>query len=359
MKLFSIHAVKLRACIVSLLAAMAFTSCGDSHLVFDYEGDCNPYYYVQYVYDMNMEWHDTFGSNATSVVLYVFDSATGNLVGTYRENDMAALSAPGYRMPVDLKPGTYDFVAWCGLENNQENLFTLRQSVSRREELECRMERQYEGQQAFQNKLLNALFYGKATASLPDEEGEHVVTVHLVKDINNIVLSMQHVSGEPLTTDMFTVTMSEANGYLAYDNSLKEDEDIEYRPWHVRSGSIDIAGTKADSDAEEGDNLNFFMAEISTGRLMKDRDPRINIYDNATGEIVYSIPIVKWATTFRSQQYKDANNNIHVISDDQEYLDRRSDYEVMIYLDNGAEGWLAAEIYINSWRVVFHEEGLK
>lgn len=356
MKLFSIHAAK--SFVVSLLAAMALASCNSGPL-YDFEGDCDPHYYVQYVYDMNMEWHNTFGSNVNSVVLYVFDSATGRLAGVYKENDMATLSAPGYRMPVDLKPGTYNFIAWCGLENNQENLFTLQENISRSEDLNCRMARQYEDGRAFQNKQLHPLFHGMVTASLPDEEGEHVVTVHLVKDINNINLSMQHVSGEPLTTDMFTVTMSEGNGYLAYDNSLKEDEDIEYRPWHVRSGSIDIAGTKADSDAEEGDNLNFFMCEISTGRLMKNRDPRINIIDNATGNIVYSIPIVKWATAFRSQQYKDINNNIHVITDDQEYLDRRSDYEVMLYLDNGEEGWLAAEIYINSWRVVLHEEELK
>ena len=86
---------------------------------------------------------------------------------------------------------------------------------------------------------------------------------------------------------------------------------------------------------------------------MANRDPRINIVDNATGNTVYSIPIVKWATTFRSKQYSDANNNIHVINDDQEYLDRESDYNVMLYLDNKEDGgWLAASIYINSWKVV-------
>lgn len=356
MKLFSTHAVKALACIVSLLTATVFTSC-DS--VFDDEGDCAPYYYVQYVYDMNMEWHNTFGSNVNSVVLYVFNSETGNLAGVYKENNTAVLSTPGYRMPLDLEPGTYEFIAWGGLENNQENLFTLQEAVSRREDLSCRMNRQYDGQRAFQDKQLHPLFHGMATASLPNEEGEHIVTVHLTKNTNNINLSMQHISGKPLTSDMFSVTMSDDNGWYAYDNSLKEDEDIEYRPWHIRSGSLDIAGSRADNDAEQGDNLNFFMAEISTGRLMKNRDPRINIIDNATGNIVYSIPIVKWAITFRSQQYADVNNNIHYITDDQEYLDRRSDYEVMLYLDNGDEGWLAAEIYINSWRVVLHEGELK
>ena len=358
MKLFSINAVKTQACVASLFAAMAFTSCDDGHPVFDYEGDCDPHYYVQFVYDMNMEWHDTFGSNVNSVKLYVFDPATGELVDVYTENDVATLSTPGYKMPVDLQPGEYEFVAWCGLENNKKNLFRLQDNITLREHLNCRMERQYEGENAFQDEQLHAVFHGKVTEELVDEEGDHIVTVPLIKDTNNIVLSLQHVSGEPLTKDMFTVTMSESNGHLAHDNSLKQDESIEYRPWHLRAGSVDISGSRADDDAN-GDNLNYFMAELSTSRLMKDRDTRINIMDNATGNIVYSIPIVKWVNAFRSQQYNDINNNIHVITDDQEYLDRQSNYELMLYLDNGEEGWLAAEIYINSWRVVLQESELK
>lgn len=354
MNLFSIKAVK--ATMPAMLASAAFclSSC-DGNAVFDYEGDCDPHYYVQYVYDMNMEWANAFSSQVNSVELYIYNSESGELVDVYKENDLSRLSAPGYRMPIDVKPGSYEFIAWCGLENNKENLFNLEQTSSHRDHLSCRMHRQYENERAFQNKQLHPLFHGKAVASLPDEEGEHVVTVNLIKDTNNISISMQHISGEPLTSDMFTVSMVEDNGHLSFDNSLRSDEDIEFRPWHLRSGAVDITGTKADDE----ENLNFFMAELSTSRLMADRDPRINIVETATGNTVYSIPIVKWVTTFRSQQYKDSNNNTHVITDDQEYLDRESDYNLMLYLDNGDQGWLAAEIYINSWRVVLHDSGLE
>ena len=336
-----------------ILTAMGLTSC-DGHPVFDYEGDCDPHYYVQFVYDMNMEWADAFSSQVNSVELYVINPNTGDLVAKFTETDLSTLSTPGYKMPVDLKPGTYEFIAWCGLDNNQETLFSLQPTISHRDHLSCRMDRQYDNEKAFQNKQLHPLFHGKVTESLPDEEGEHVVTVKLIKDTNNINLSMQHISGETLTTDMFTVTMSEGNGYLSHDNSLREDENVEFRPWHLRAGSVDITGSRADDET----NLNYFMAEISTSRLMSDRDPRINIVENETGNTVYSIPIVKWATTFRSQQFKDVNNNMHVITDDQEYLDRESDYNVMLYLDNGEEGWVAASIYINSWRVVLQDQEL-
>ena len=352
MKLFSIKAVKWQSALM-LFSSFALSSCNNP--VFDDEGDCEPHYYVQYIYDMNMEWHDTFGSQVNSVKLFVLDPETGNVVDIYTENDPATLATPGYRMPVDLKPGTYEFIAWCGLENNMENLFTLNEGITHRDHISCRMDRQYEGSLAFQDKQLHDVFHGKVNQTLPDQEGEHVVIIHLIKDTNNINLSMQHVSGEPLTIDMFSVTMSEGNGYLAHDNSILDDENIEYRPWHLRSGSVDITPTKAGDDDT---NLNFFMAEISTSRLMANRDPRINIIENETGKTVYSIPIVQWATTFRSQQYKDANNNIHVVTDNQEYLDRRSDYEVMLYLDNDEQGWTAAQIFINSWRVVNQDTDL-
>lgn len=332
--------------LTGMVAAAGFSSCES---FYNGEGDCDPHYYVKYVYDMNMEWADAFGSQVNSVELYVFDPETGDLVAQYSEDNASALASNDYLMPIDLKPGNYDFVAWCGLSNNKENLFSL-SSISKKSEAHCTLQRSYEGGKAYQKKQLNALFHGKVTASLPNTEGDHIVTVKLIKDTNNITLSMQHVSGQTLTSDMFTVTMAEANGHLGHDNSVMDDEEIEFRPWSVRSGAVDIS---PDTKADDSDNLNYFMAELSTSRLMADRDPRINIVDNETGNLVYSIPIVKWATTFRSEQYEDANNHVHVITDNQEYLDRQSNFEVMLYLDNKDDnGWHAAAIFINSWRVV-------
>lgn len=331
------------------VVGMALMSCHNP--VYDYEGDCEPHYYVKFVYDMNMQWADAFSSQVNSVELYVFDPQTGEIVKRFEEFDTSVLSSPGYLMPLDLEPGNYQFVAWCGLENNMENLFSLPSTRTRVEEVHCRMHRDYDDKgNAFQDKQLHHLFYGSLDATLPDEEGTYVYQVDLIKNTNNISISLQHVSGQPLTADMFNVEMTEGNGHLKHDNSLMDDEDISYRPWHLRDGAMDIGGMKAENDDE---TLNFFMAELSTCRLMKDRDPRINITDSSTGELIYSIPIVKWATTFRSQQFADVNNEIHVVYDDQEYLDRENQYNIMLYLDNKEDGgWLTATIYINSWRVV-------
>lgn len=323
--------------------ALPFTSCSDG-FIFDEEGDCTPKYYVKYVFDMNMQYADAFPSKVESVTLFMFDKTTGELAATYTESG-EALKADGYMMKVDVDPGEYELLAWCGLENNDDH-FTLPEAITLPEHAHCTMARDYdETGRAFQNNRLNSLFHGKIYATFPEEYGEYVVTVPLIKDTNNINISMQHVAGEPLTADMFTVTMTEGNGHLAHDNSIIEDEDIDFLPWHVADGIVDITGSRAD---DEETPLNYFKAEISTSRLMADRNPRINITDNATGEVVYSIPIVQWALEFRSA--------VHSEMDDQEYLDREDEYNVMLYLDNKDDrGWLAATIYINGWRVVNHD----
>lgn len=358
MKFFSCNNQKhkLRNLTFSVVALATMTGLSSCESFYFDEGDCDPKYYVKFVYDMNMEWADAFSSQVNSVELLVFNPQTGELVDRYTENNTEALKVAGYRMPVDLKPGTYDFVAWCGLSNNKENLFSLPSTITEKSHAHCTMSRSFDSGKAYQDKQLNPLFHGKLTADLPDEQGEHTVQVNLTKNTNNITLSMQHISGMKLTKDMFSVTMSEGNGHLDHDNSVMTDEDIEFRPWDVQSGAVDITGSKADDEVD----LNYFMAEISTSRLMANRDPRINIVDNETGNTVYSIPIVKWATTFRSKQFKDSNNDVRTITDDQEYLDRQSDYNVMLYLDNKEEeGWIAAAIFINSWRVVENGSSLE
>lgn len=335
-----------KALLKGALAAMLLipmASCDDS-FIFEGEGDCDPHYFVKYVFDMNMQYADAFSSRVNSVRLFIFDPETGDLVREYTESG-DALKADGYRMPIDVDPGKYDLIAWCGLENNKDH-FVLPQTISNREHIHCTMARQRDEQGvAFQKEFLSPLFHGRLAVDLPNEEGEHVVTMYLIKDTNNINISLQHVAGEPLTSDMFTLTMSEGNGHMAYDNSILKDEDVLYKPWTVTDGNLDLSGkeTKADNDK----NLNFFKAELSTARLMADRDPRINIVENETGELVYSIPIVQWALMLRSDQYKDM--------EDQEFLDREDEYNIMLYLDND-KGWKAAQIWINSWRLVSHDD---
>ena len=334
----------------AMLLAIGLTSC-DSMLFSD-EGDCDPHYYLQFVFDRNMFYNDkfqigadAFAAQVGSVDVYLFDAETGNFVAHFSDAS-DHLREQGYRLSIDVEPGEYDIVAWCGLANNDDH-FTIPENVSHISELKCRMARDIdENQVIYSNKCLNTLFHGKIFHAFPDVEGEHYATIYLTKDTNYIQLAMQHKSG-PLDAEQFDITMEDANGYLNYDNSLLDDASIQYRPWSLRGGVVDMGDdTRAgdDDDYEGKDNgTGFLVAELATSRLMADRNPVINVTDKETDKVVFSLPLVKYLLMMKSDRYSKM--------DGQEYLDREYEYDIMVFLED-REGWLAAEIVINGWHIV-------
>lgn len=312
--------------------------------IYETEGDCDPYYFVEFIYDMNMEFADAFPAQVNSVKLMVYDAATGNFVKTFEETSEAILSEKGYRMPVDLKPGNYDFIAWCGLHNN-EGQFVVADPAPTREALKCRLEaRAYDGAQAVSQQELHLLFHGMVVRqNLPDQQGEHTVTIRLTRDTNTINLSLTQLGDKGMKPGQFSVCMADTNGWMGYNNALLTDEPIEYRPYYQIYGSEDFTAGGA-SNADD-DACNYMRCELSTARLMVDHNPVIVVTDNESGKTVFSIPIVKWIRTYRSEASK------RLVPDDQEYLDRENEYNVVLYIENNHGGWIAAQIEINGWRV--------
>jgi hypothetical protein len=97
-----------------LLVFIAMTSCS---AIYEYEGDCDPKYRIVFRYDYNMKYADAFANEVTSVSLYAFDGS-GKLV--FQKSDQGShLGSGDYTMEVDMEPGTYDLVAWCGLEDGK------------------------------------------------------------------------------------------------------------------------------------------------------------------------------------------------------------------------------------------------
>ena len=334
---------RLKWCVAKVTTMLAVVLCCSAcGSVFDDEGDCDPHYFVRFVYDMNMLRADAFASQVGSVDLYVFDAESGAYV-THLSDKGEALASGNYRMPLNLTPGKYNFIAWCGLADNGDD-FTVPQAVAQPGDLKCMMARSRDEKGAYSNRNLHALFHGSLSVELPDEEGEHVYTVKLTKDTNNINLSLNHTAG-PLDPDRFEVTMTDENGLMAYDNSLLTDEQIEYRPWSLRSGELNVATSRADASDGDGSNQGSYLkAEISTARLMANHDARINIVDKEQGKVVFSIPLIQWALLLRSDNYANM--------DEQEYLDREDEYNLMVFLADNKEGWMAMEIVINGWHII-------
>ena len=315
-----------------LFPAFAMGTLLSSCNLYDGEGDCPIIYNVKFLYEMNMSGGDGFPKQVKSVNLWAFNHSTGEFVAEFSDSG-EALSKEGYRLDISsLKPGRYDFIAWCGLGEGAS--FSVPSDIQSIEDLKCRMTTETVGGEVRSDLPLTPLFYGSLNnQELPDEFGEFTYPISLIKDTNNINISLQHRSDEPLTFLDFTIYMKDQNSYLDYDNSLLGSTTVTYYPWFFSSGDIEFPG----------EDLNYLKAELSTSRLMADQNPIITIIDNDNGNTIYSIPIVEWAKKLRSAQ--------HLSMDDQEYLDRQHEYDLILLLINDGAGWKAESLQINGFDI--------
>ncbi|MCH5327447.1 MAG: FimB/Mfa2 family fimbrial subunit [Coprobacter sp.] len=312
-------------------------------------------YYVRFIFDKNMQFVDGFSRQVKSVDLYVFDPS-GAFVTKYHE-DGVPLTAPDYLMELtDLPAGEYEFVAWCGLTNNNGH-FTVPgdTEISRNYQTVCTMSTSADAlHAAYQNQNLSPLFHGRnANATYVEKHSEkQIQDVELTKNTNNVSLTLQHRDGLEFAKNRFAVTMVDRNDVMKHDNSISDDaQEVEYRPYRTVIGNAAIsraASTRADVGA--GSTVgNYMQVELSTARLMADHNPVIVVRDTENNnKVIFSIPLVKWALQFRNSNYKDMDN--------QEYLDREDHYNLMLWLDSREDdGWFSAGFDIFDWHVVEDE----
>ena len=366
--------VKLRTLLALALVGIAGTAC--SGLIYDDPEDC-PEYRVNFRYDWNMKYADAFAHEVKAVTLYVLDTK-GSIVTSASESG-EALAAEDYFMVVKVPAGKYDLLAWC--DANELGTYSFSEGTQKTD-LGCSLNKKHsEGGSAYVDTDLDRLYYGFLEgADFSAKKGKVTATVSLVKNTNHFNVVLQHISGEPVDCDDFDFSISADNALMSWDNSLLPDENVEYRAWSVSSGSVAL-GTKASAVAEpsavaelvevpastelaepnavaervevpastRADALNVAIAELTTGRLVKGHSPRLNIRNNKTGETVLSVPLIDYALLVKGK-YNDS-------LDDQEYLDRQDEYDMVFFLDEG-DRWFDSFIYINSWKVVLQHTEL-
>lgn len=330
--------------LLATVVALMFSSCDSA--IYDYEGDCSVNYQVKFRYDMNMKFADAFPNAVKSVKLFAFDQS-GTLVAMQEETDASKLSKldefgnPGYFMPLNVKPGTYDLLAWAGL-GNQESFELLGNptiGTTKKADIQAKMKRV----DAVVDKDLNPLFHGMTTSvTLPDEPGWHTTIVPLVKNTNNFRIVLQQLSGEDVDINKFELTLTDDNGWMASDNSLVEDEMLTYKPWHTSTGMAGI-------DYSESIEVAAGIFELTTGRLMENHRPILSLYNKETGKKVFSIPVIDYALLVKGYYNQSMSN--------QEYLDRQDEYNMTFFLEG--DKWASASVIINSWRVVINHSTIE
>ena len=333
------------AALLALLAVM-FVSCEES-FVYDDEGDCSVQYRIKFKYDRNMKFADAFSNEVSSVALYVFDKS-GILVHVGNENGIA-LADEDYAMPVELSPGEYEMLAWCGLgEGGSFEVPEVQVGVTTKEELTCRMNRVAADGYGKVNEDLAPLFHGRMDVVLSGEPGIHTQIISLTKNTNVVRVVLQQLSGEEFDLDAFSFEIQDYNGFMAYDNSLLQDELIVYEPWSVQTGSADVnADIYNDDVTRASSTVGVAMAEMTVGRLLSDAKPVLVVRNIEKGDVVLSIPLVDYALLVKG--------NYNRAMSDQEYLDRQDEYNMTFFLDEAGR-WISSSIVVNSWRVVLNNQ---
>lgn len=334
--------------VVLLTSAVTLTSC--NKLLYDYEGDCDPYYKVRFEYTYHMKQGDAFPYEVNDVTLYLVDDNTGKVVWQKRESG-EMLGRSGYMMDVDVAPGTYTLVAWCG--DGHASTFKVNDAVAK-EDLQCHLmvgETSTEtscGTARHVKQDIKRLYYGRLEAQeFPTTEGTHIFTVPLIKDTNDIHVLLQHLSGDLVDISEFSFTIVDDNAHLGWDNRLIGTENICYHPWAVSQGS---ATTTPDSDSDirkqtrAESTHSAALAEFTVARLLTDRQPRL-IVRNDLNEVVASIPLIDYFTMLKGH---------HTDMEDQEFLDRQDDYSLVLFLDKNKQ-WVKTVIKILSWQMVYQK----
>ncbi len=317
-----------------LTGCLTLGSCDNSFL-YDDEGDCSAF--VRFKYDYNMKYADAFAHEVSSVTLYLLDSS-GKIVWQKSEQG-SALAREDYMMEVDVNPGTYSLLAWCGTKDLGS--FTVNSGM-RRTDLQCTLNRNHSTEgAAYVDTDLDRWFYGYLASQKFTYTKRTVYTVPLIKDTNVFRVVLQHVSGDDVDVSKFTFQIDDENGYMDWDNSLLADENITYYAWHTDQGSAEVYTSRATFAAA--------LAELTTARLVKGNNPRLTVTNKENDKVVFSIPVIDYALLVKGFYNQEM--------DDQEFLDRQDEWDMTFFLDEG-DHWVDTYIYINSWKIVLQSTAL-
>ena len=331
--------------IMAIALGSAVVSC--DNILAEEEEDCSVHYRVKFKYDYNMKYADAFANEVSSVTLYAFDD-NGKLAFQKTEEG-EILKSPDYYMDLDVPSGDYRIITWAGRLDEEASFSVplLTEGVSTYEELKCKMERAYSRAadgSAFINTELTGLWHGDLqTHNFPSRAAlVETVTLPLVKNTNKIRIILQQMNGLGLDVDKFEFTITDNNGYMNYDNMLLDDEILTYYPYFRADGSTAFDD---DTQAEEGDNINVAVAQLTVGRLVVEQNPYLTITNKENGETVLSIPLIKYLLLTEAEGHDMSN---------QEYLDRQDEYHMTFFLDENMS-WINTQIVINDWIVRFND----
>ncbi len=300
-------------------------------------------YYVTFRYDYNMKFADAFpgdNSQVDNIALYVFDQKGIYLGKTVVDGPFAS----DFSIDFSYGPGTYKLLAWGGLSKESYNIQDLKEGVSTIEDVIVKLKRSSDGRMDYE---ADQLFHSLAE-DVTFPEGEHYTyQMSLTKDTNKFKIVLQMMGMDfPAALNEISVSITDNNGILNYDNSLLNDENITYVPYSKDANQV--------SNGTGGGTIRVLSFELNTLRLMENHHPRLIItykIDESHSSVIADIDLLEYLLLMRMDEYSDMGN--------QEYLDREDEYPMIFFLAENAMGtYVAYKLAILSWVVRLQAEDL-
>lgn len=280
-----------------------------------------------------------FAEEVSEASLFVF-SSDGSYVGHYSEQ-VDALKQNDFIMDLPLEPGRYKIVAWTGLADDKYITSELTPGKSTVDDLTVVLETDEENRQ---NEYLSPLWHGVTEDIEIKKMTRPLCEVNMKKCSNNFVVVLHDFNGNSIKGDTFTYEIRTANGSMAHDSSLLEDDEISYGAYFVETAEV----SKYDDTKAAAMDLTVARAELNTLRLVKDNDTRLVIRESATGSLVLDINLIQYILMTR-EYYED---RVGVKLTDQQYLDYEDKYSIMFtMMPTGTiiNPYALVELRINGW----------
>ena len=325
-------------------ATCAVVSCS---AVYDDLEECPAGLRLRFVYDYNLKFADAFANEVKSVNVWAFNE-DGKFVW-HGSADGEELRHPDFYMEVPVGDGTYDFVAWCGLKDNDGFSIDTYQPESV-EELRTTLQTRATEEGEISDTRLGNLYHAVADGIVyevnPFRPSVLDVTMSLVKNTNDVRILLQHLDGSPFSPDDFSVTITYPNALLDHRNAIRpETPAVIYKAWNVKYGQT----TPPDyAPARATESVAALMHEHSISRLMADEEAVLSVRRNTDNREIIRINMTDYLLMVRGH-YEDATGRE---IGEQEYLDRQDDYSMHFILDQNNNWYKAAGVFINSWAVV-------
>lgn len=326
---------------VTALSVSALTSCD---VIYEDMDPCPEGAELRFVYEYNLEFYNTFPAQVTCLTVLVYD-AQGNYIKTLTETS-DVLSDENWRMKIDLPAGQYTFIAYGGMACDDASFQFSPSPGGGVPMTDVNVELRPGIVTPTSSKLIHPLFYGALDLEVLAENTTYTHgTVKLMKDTNDLRILLHNADGSDVDVNDFRFTLTDNNTLFSFDNQLLPSPQVTYLPWYTENIGGTEPNAEADGDDADGDRIpSFAAAEISTSRFVTSSSAKLVIEQISTERTVLSIPLVKYLLLYKSN-----NDKRFKEMGPQEFLDRKSQWEMTLFLD--PTPWGSVTIYIEDWRV--------